>query len=96
MIDWAILALSFAGFALFLFANPRHQQDWLRRKFAQTTSRAARAGGFLSLTLEFAFAGLGFGWAYGAVVWLGWLTIAAILVVAVHTNRDRILTRIRQ
>lgn len=80
-----------AGFALLLLAMARHQQDWLKRKLAPRTSRVLRWSGFAVLALAFGAAGLGHGWAYGTVAWCGWLSFAAMLVLAAQTNRERIL-----
>ncbi|HUD28894.1 MAG TPA: DUF3325 family protein [Novosphingobium sp.] len=91
MIHVAIAAPALLGFALLLLAMARHQQDWLRRKLGQRTSRLLRRGGFAALALAFAVAGRGLGWAYGAVAWFGWLSAAAVLVLAAQTNRERIL-----
>ena len=90
----ALLAL--AGFALLLMAMPRHQQDWLRRKLPARTGRLLRIGGFGLLTAAFAIAGIGLGWAYGAVAWFGWLSFGAALTLTAQTNRERILARLRR
>lgn len=91
MIHLAILTPNLIGFALLLMAMMRHQQDWLRRKLPERTSMTLRRGGFAALALGFMVAGLGLGWAYGAVVWFGWLSASAVLTLTAHTNRDRIL-----
>jgi hypothetical protein len=91
-----ILLLQLAGFCALLLASPRHQQDWLRRKRTTHTSSRLRACAFLLVVSAALPAGLGLGWRHGAVVWFGWLIIAAGLVVAINTNRDRILTRMRR
>lgn len=84
-------ALTLAGFALLLIAMPRHQQDWLRRKLAGSTSRLLKCAGLAALVLAFAASGRGLGWAYGTVAWCGWLSLSAVLVLTAQTNRDRIL-----
>ncbi|PZU58568.1 MAG: DUF3325 domain-containing protein [Sphingobium sp.] len=86
----AMLIFSLAGFAALLLAMARHQQDWLRRKLPPATSRRLRAAGLALQVLAFATAGLGLGWADGAVVWFGWMTVAAATVVTVNLNRARI------
>ncbi|WP_232495548.1 DUF3325 domain-containing protein [Novosphingobium kaempferiae] len=96
MIHAVILMLQLAGFSGLLLAFQRHQQEWLRRRLATNTARHLRLGGFLSLAVAYAPAGLVFGWGEGTVIWVGWLTIAAGLVVAINTNRERILSRVRQ
>lgn len=96
MIDAAISLLSLTGFGFLLLATPRHQQDWLHRKLDQAISRALRLCGFVALALAFVAAGTGLGWAYGAVVWFGWLTMAAALVVTANTNREWIVGKVRR
>lgn len=91
MIHLAIAVPALLGFASLLLAMVRHQQDWLRRKLSPSRSKALRRGGFGALALAFAAAGLGLGWAYGTVVWCGWLSAAAALVLTAQTNRERIL-----
>ena len=93
MIHAIVFILLLSGFAVLLLAMARHQQDWLGRKLAQTPRRQMRAGGFALLALAFIVSGSGFGWGYGAVLWCGWLTIAATAVVAANTNRERIQRR---
>lgn len=93
MMDGVILLLSLLGFVLLFIAIPRHQQDWLRRKLTGPASALLRLAGFLSLAMAYLVSGKNFGWGYGLVLWLGWLTVAASVVVAAHTNRERILAR---
>jgi len=96
MTDVATLLLSLAGFAALFFAMPRHQGDWFGRKLSVATGRALHLSGFAALALALLVAGAGFGWSYGAVAWFGWLTIAAALIVTAHTNRDRIMRKVRR
>ncbi|RJG55899.1 DUF3325 domain-containing protein [Sphingobium terrigena] len=95
MIHIATFLVSLGGLALLLLAMPRHQQDWLGRKLFPMQRRALRLSGFTMLALAFVVAGSGRGWAYGAVAWFGWLTVAAALVVVVNTNRDRFRRKVR-
>jgi len=95
MIHAFIFLLAFAGFAALLMAMSRHQQEWLRRKLSPRAGRSLRFSGFAALTIAFQLAGLGLGWAYGTVVWCGWLSAAAALVVAINVNRERLLERFR-
>jgi len=96
MMDFSIFLLSLAGFASLLLAMPRHQTDWVGRKLSVRFGYTLRLSGFAALVLAFAIACVGFGWAYGAVVWFGWLTVAAALIVTAHTNRERIMRRTRR
>jgi len=95
MIHAATFLLSLTGFLLLLLAMAGHQQDWLRRKLSPAHGCALRLSGFAALALAPAFAGMCFGWGYGAVAWFGWLTVAAALVVAINTNRKRIVRKVR-
>ena len=95
MIHAATFLLSLAGFAQLLLAMARHQQDWLRRKLPANRSCVLRLSGFLMLALAFVTAGFGLGWGYGTVVWFGWMTATAALMVTANLNRDRILRRVR-
>lgn len=95
MIHTAILTLSLGGFAVLMLAMPRHQQDWLRRKLPLPVSRTLRLTGLAMLALAFVVSAAELGWAYGAVCWLGWLTMAATAIVAANTNRQRLLRKIR-
>lgn len=90
MIALALFLTSAAGFALLLAAMTRHQRDWLGRKLPDGTSRNLRLGGFALLALGFMIAGGMHGWAYGAVVWFGWLTVGAALAIAANINRERL------
>lgn len=96
MIDLAVFLLSIGGFSLLLVCTPARQQDWLGRKLGRTGCRAIRGSGLLLLALAYVGAASGLGFGYGAVAWLGWLTIAAALAVTAHTNRSRILLRRRR
>ena len=90
MIHLIIALPALLGFVLLLLAMARHQQDWLRRKLSPPKSRALRRSGLGALALAFVVAGFGLGWAYGALVWFGWLSVAAALVLTAQTNRERI------
>ncbi|PNU02163.1 DUF3325 domain-containing protein [Novosphingobium guangzhouense] len=95
MIHLAIAAPALLGFALLLMAMTRHQQDWLRRKLSPRLSKSMRWSGLGLLVLAFGVAGLAMGWAYGSVVWFGWLSVAAALVLTGQTNRERIQRMLR-
>ncbi|MEH3121635.1 MAG: DUF3325 domain-containing protein [Sphingomonas phyllosphaerae] len=96
MIHLSIFLLVLSGFVLILLSMARHRQDWLRSRPCPASSFALRIIGFGALTSAFAVAGAALGWAYGAVTWFGWLTMAAFLVVTLNTNRERILRKGRR
>jgi hypothetical protein len=55
-----------------------------------------RGAGFAALATAFLIGGLGFGWAYGAVAWCGWLSVGAALILTAQTHRARILALLRR
>lgn len=95
MIDLIVLLLCLAGFGLLLIALPRHQQDWMRRKLTAAVSRHCRQAGFAFTGLALLLSVADEGWARGTVIWVGWLTAAAMIVVTVQMNRERILRVLR-
>lgn len=96
MIHPLILVLALAGFAALLLAMTRHQQDWLGRKLPERHARLLRGAGFALLALAYPCAGSALGWAYGALCWLGWLTLGAAATMALNINRKPLLRRIRR
>lgn len=95
MIHTGLFLMSLGGFVLLLLSMARHQRDWLRRKLPLSLARALRLLGFATLMVAFVVAGAGLGWGYGAVVWFGWLSAAA-LVVAANINCERIMQQARR
>lgn len=93
MIHGATLLLSLAGFVLLLLAMTRHQRDWLGRALSHRLGPMLRLAGSTSLVMALLVACAGLGWAYGTVTWFGWQSVAAGLVVAGNTGRERILRR---
>lgn len=91
MIHAATLLLSLSGFVLLLLALTRHQRDWLGRTLSHGLGRMLRLAGFMSLLMALLVTCVRLGWACGAVTWFGWLSVAAGLVVAGNTGRERIL-----
>lgn len=96
MTDMMIFLLSVVGFAALLLAQPRHQRDWLGRKLAPERCRLLRLSGFAMLALAFIVAADRFGGGYGAVVWSGWLTISAGLVVCAQAYRAHTVSQMRR
>lgn len=87
MINCVIFLLTAAGFLALLLADPRYRRDWLRHELAPKWCTALRLAGLLLLALPLIIAVRRLNWGYGAVVWFGWLTISATLVVSAHTYR---------
>lgn len=83
----SVLAFGFAlaGFAALALAMHRHaRQVWHRalRPGLQSLLRIMGAG---LLAASFAASAADAGWAIGSVLWLGWLTAAALIVGMVLT-----------
>ncbi|ESQ81795.1 DUF3325 family protein [Asticcacaulis benevestitus] len=96
MSDAFIFLLCLGAFALLLAAMSRHQQEWFGAKLARPLSLSLRAGGFGLLFAAWLVAGFTVGFAYGTVVWCGCIAVAALVVIAVNINRDRLLKYLRR
>lgn len=96
MTHFAVLIPAQIGFVLLLSAMARHQQEWLSRKLSRSLSKGLRLCGAALLTLALVSAAAGFGWGSGTVLWCGWLSVAAMVTVALNTNREKILACIRR
>lgn len=90
MTHFALLLLSLVAFGLLLLSQARHQRDWLACRLGPVQCQLIRYAGLAVLILAFVLAGTMFGWSYGAIAWFGWMTMAAALVVAANTNRERL------
>lgn len=80
-------ALCTAGFALLLLSLPRQQALWLHHALSTPIARLLRACGFVALAVAWWVAGQHSGFGYGTVVWVGWSSIAAILVSAANARQ---------
>jgi hypothetical protein len=96
MSDALIFLLCLGAFALLLAAMSRHQPDWFGAKLSRSLSLSLRAGGFGLLFAAWLVAGFAEGFAYGTVVWCGWMTVAALVVIAVNFNREILLKYLRR
>jgi hypothetical protein len=96
MSDALIFLLCLGTFALLLAAMGRHQPDWFGAKLARPVSLSLRAGGFGLLVAAWLVAGFARGFAYGTVAWCGWMTVAALVAIAVNINRDILLKYLRR
>lgn len=83
-----LLFLSALGFALLCVSRERHQRDLIGRKLAEGTAGLARWCGLSILGLAYLLAGYRFGWAVGALEWLGLSSIGAVLTMAVLAYRS--------
>lgn len=86
-----VLCLLFAsaGFLALSLAMTRHQNDMLGRCLPPRVCLALRGSGFALLALAWAVAVTGQGFGIGTIVWCGHLTLAGLLVVALHTWQAR-------
>ncbi|MGV6873469.1 DUF3325 domain-containing protein [Pseudochelatococcus sp. B33] len=86
-----VLCLLFAsaGFLALSLAMTRHQNDMLGRRLPARFCLALRGSGFALLALAWAVAVRGQGFGIGTIVWCGHLTLAGLLVVALHTWHAR-------
>lgn len=89
MIDVIIFLLSVGGFLLLLVAQTRHQRLWFGHKLGNLQQLLVRCAGFCALIFALVAAILGLGWSYGLLTWLGWLSVAAFVVVFLNLRRER-------
>ena len=88
MIHLLLLFLATAGFGLLCLSRERHQRNLAGRKLAGRATTYARLGGFAILAVAFLLAGSRFGWAVGALEWLGLSSVGALLTMALLVRRS--------
>ncbi|KQP88141.1 MULTISPECIES: DUF3325 domain-containing protein [unclassified Methylobacterium] len=81
------LALSFAGLAALCLSMDRHHRAIAGRGQSRTRARGLRLAGWAVIAVSFAAAILTSDWNFGPVQWIGSLTGAALLVVALVSYR---------
>lgn len=81
------LALCFAGFGALALSLDRHHRDALGGRVPESRTLPLRLAGWALLALSFAAAVALEGWNFGSVQWVGALTGAALLVVALLSYR---------
>ncbi|THF62613.1 DUF3325 domain-containing protein [Pseudothauera rhizosphaerae] len=77
----AVLALSLGGFALLALASEREGTVLLRRPASAAERRVFRWLGWPLLGLALALCAWGWLAHFGTVLWLGWLSVAAVVLV---------------
>lgn len=81
--SWLAFALSFAGMAALAFAMDRHhEQLTAAMEISAARARLLRAVGAGLLAAAVMPCVQTWGWSVGVVAWLGWLSVGALLVVA--------------
>jgi hypothetical protein len=81
MLQLSVLLLGLGGFAALALAMEKHSKHLLRRVLAARWRRVVRVAGWLLLALALALSMRGLGAGIGFVVWLGWLSVAALALV---------------
>lgn len=81
------LCLSFAGLALLALSLDRHHRDALGARVPASRVRMLRIAGWIVLALSLAAAVAGEGGNFGPVQWVGSLTGAALVAVALLSWR---------
>ncbi|UMY17368.1 DUF3325 domain-containing protein [Methylobacterium organophilum] len=85
------LGLSFAALAALCLSMNRHHAEALAGRPSPGRVRVLRLAGWAGIAASFAVAVLREGWNFGPVQWLGALTGAALLVVALASYRPRLI-----
>ncbi len=82
-----IFLLALAAFAMLLLSMRAHQRQWLAHALSPRVSVGLRIGAAALLAFALVIAARSVGAAEGAILWCGWLTVAAAVVVAVNSRR---------
>ena len=77
-----IFIFAWTGFSLLCLARDRHQRDLFGRKFRIVTAIWLRRAGLSSLLIGLLIAEWSLGWSYGAIEWIGQLSMGALLTLA--------------
>lgn len=85
MTDLLAFLLALAGFAALSLAMHRHQRHVFHRALSHGADVLLRILGVAGLAASFAASVAGAGWSIGPVLWFGWLTAAALMVVLALT-----------
>lgn len=91
MIHILAALFSLTGLATLALSMKRHQRDIIGRRLSDREQSLTRAAGWLSIAASFALDMVGFGPAYGTIVWFGHMSIAAWIVVAILCWRARLI-----
>ncbi|BDB69631.1 MULTISPECIES: DUF3325 domain-containing protein [Comamonas] len=84
------LALAFAGMVALAFAMERHHEQLTgAMEISRARSRLLRCAGALLLAVAVMPCLRAWGFSVGVVVWLGWLSIGALLAVALISAAAR-------
>ncbi|RSU45419.1 hypothetical protein BRX43_18940 [Sphingomonas sp. S-NIH.Pt15_0812] len=76
-LSFILSVLAFGGFG---FVSHNHHQRLTRRRVASASKTRWQAGAAVALAFAFASAVAARGWAFGPVLWFGFVMFAAILV----------------
>lgn len=87
---FAALALAYAGMAALSLAMARHHQQLLRREASPVRRRCLRALGALALLLALLPCVVAWGASVGVVVWLGFLSMGALLLALMLSYAPRL------
>ncbi|ETR76961.1 hypothetical protein X566_04415 [Afipia sp. P52-10] len=86
-------ALCLAGFAALAFATHRQQRDILRRPFSPAATTMLRVGGACALLSVLGILVASQGWSLGLVIFSGYLSLSAGLVLCALIGQARLSVR---
>lgn len=85
MMDLAALILATTAFAAIALSMHKHHRDLSGKPPSRLRAWAFTAAGWTLLALSFGACIVASGWAMGSVLWIGLLTVAALVVVLALT-----------
>lgn len=92
-IHLAIFILSLCGFTALALAMPRHNRQLLNKVLSPASRLVIRAVGWLFLASALGLGMATFNFDVGTVAWLGWLSVAGLVLALVLSSRDAKPTR---
>ena len=92
MMELIALFLALCGFGAMALAMRRHHRDLFGTQPSPRHSLALRATGWMLLGLSFAVCIVASDWSVGSVLWLGILTVAALICALTVTYAQRLMS----
>ncbi|WP_459617887.1 DUF3325 domain-containing protein [Bordetella sp. 2513F-2] len=86
----AAFCLAYAGFAALCLGMDRHYEQLFEQAMPRRHRWWLRVSGWLALALSLAACAAAWGWSYGAIEWIGILSLAGLLLIWCLTYWPRV------